>query len=88
MNVAFFIKLTRLLLAVSVSVWMAGGGIRGGQIVGRTSRDGMTIEDRPVSVPDFLATVCRALGIDRERARCSPLAGRVWAGVLPLCSRR
>lgn len=29
MNVAFFIKLTRLLLAVSVSVWMAGGCLFG-----------------------------------------------------------
>ena len=32
--------------------------------VGRTSRDGMRVEQRPVTVPDFLATICRALGID------------------------
>jgi uncharacterized protein (DUF1501 family) len=43
---------------------LAGGGIRGGQVVGRTSADGSTVEDRPVVVPDFLATVCQALGID------------------------
>jgi hypothetical protein len=41
-----------------------GGGIRGGQVLGKTSDDGMTVEDRPVAVPDFLATVCGALGID------------------------
>ncbi|MFM8893532.1 MAG: DUF1501 domain-containing protein, partial [Planctomycetia bacterium] len=41
-----------------------GGGIRGGQVVGRTSDDGTTVEERPISVPDFLATVCLALGID------------------------
>jgi uncharacterized protein (DUF1501 family) len=43
---------------------LAGGGIRGGQVIGRTSADGTTIEDRPVSIPDFLATVCKGLGID------------------------
>jgi hypothetical protein len=43
---------------------LAGGGIRGGQVIGRTSADGMTVDDRPVSVPDLLATVCNALGVD------------------------
>jgi hypothetical protein len=43
---------------------LGGGGIKGGQVVGRTSKDGTTVEDRPVPVPDFMATVCRALGVD------------------------
>ena len=47
---------------------LAGGGIKGGQAIGKTSADGMTVEDRPVSVPDFLATVCLALGIDPTQA--------------------
>ncbi len=46
------------------STVLAGGGIRGGQVVGKTSRDGMRVEDRPVSVPDLLATVCSAIGVD------------------------
>src|SRR5207244_3711094 len=46
------------------STVLAGGGIKGGQALGRTSPDGMTIEDRKVTVQDFLATVCRALGVD------------------------
>ena len=46
------------------SAVLAGGGIAGGQVVGRTSEDGMTVEDRPVSTPDLLATICRALEID------------------------
>jgi uncharacterized protein (DUF1501 family) len=49
------------------STVLAGGGIRGGQVYGRTSADGMTIDPsagRAVNVPDFLATVCRALGLD------------------------
>ena len=46
------------------STVLAGGGIAGGQVVGRTSDDGMSVEDRPVSVPDLLATVVAALGLD------------------------
>ncbi|HEY2761182.1 MAG TPA: DUF1501 domain-containing protein [Pirellulales bacterium] len=43
---------------------LAGGGIRGGQVIGKTSDDGMSVQDRPVTIPDFLATICHALGID------------------------
>jgi uncharacterized protein (DUF1501 family) len=46
------------------STVLGGGGIRGGRVVGRTSADGARVEERPVSVPDFLATICLALGID------------------------
>jgi hypothetical protein len=50
--------------ATSWSTVLAGGGIGGGRVVGRTSADGMKVEERPVSVPDLLATVGLALGID------------------------
>jgi hypothetical protein len=50
---------------------LAGGGIRGGQVVGRTSADGMTVDDRPVSVPDLLATVCTAIGVDPMKQNMS-----------------
>ena len=43
---------------------LAGGGIKGGQVIGNTGADGMEVKDRPVSVPDLLATVCKGLGID------------------------
>jgi hypothetical protein len=46
------------------STVLAGGGIKGGRVVGRTSPDGSKVEERSVSVADFLATVCLALGID------------------------
>jgi hypothetical protein len=46
------------------STVLAGGGIHGGQAYGRTSADGTTVEDKPVTIPDLLATVCTALGID------------------------
>jgi hypothetical protein len=51
----------------SWSTVLAGGGIKGGQAVGKTSRDGMEITERPVAVPDFLATVCKVLGINHEK---------------------
>jgi len=51
---------------------LAGGGIRGGQVFGRTSADGTTVEEpRSVSVPDMMATVCRALGIDPTNTNMS-----------------
>jgi hypothetical protein len=46
------------------SAVLAGGPVKGGQVVGKTSKDGTAVEERPVSVPDLLATVCKALGID------------------------
>jgi uncharacterized protein (DUF1501 family) len=51
---------------------LAGGGIRGGTVYGRTSADGTTVEDpRPVSVPDLLATVFQALGVDHTNQNMS-----------------
>jgi hypothetical protein len=43
---------------------LAGGGIRGGQVIGDTGKDGIQVKERPVTVPDFLATVCKAVGVD------------------------
>jgi hypothetical protein len=55
----------------SWSTVLAGGGIRGGQVIGRTSADGMTVEDRPVTIPDLLGTVCLSLGIDPMKSNIS-----------------
>jgi hypothetical protein len=51
---------------------MIGGGIKGGQVIGRTDRTGSTVEDRPISVTDFLATVSTILGIDYKRKNHPP----------------
>jgi hypothetical protein len=48
------------------SAALAGGGIKIGQVVGKTTPDGSAVAERPVSVPSFLATVVQALGIDPE----------------------
>ncbi len=49
------------------TVWLAGGGVRGGQIVGETDSLGYTVTDRPVKPQDLHATILHALGIDAER---------------------
>jgi hypothetical protein len=49
------------------STVLAGGGIKGGQAFGKTSPDGTKVETRPISVGDFLATICLALGIDPRK---------------------
>jgi hypothetical protein len=50
---------------------LAGGGIKGSQAHGATSKDGMTVADSPVRVRDFLATVCKALGVDPTKPNMS-----------------
>jgi uncharacterized protein (DUF1501 family) len=50
---------------------LAGAGIQGGSIVGKTSDDGMEVTDRPVTAPDLLATMCRAVGVDPETENLS-----------------
>ena len=54
------------------SIVLAGGGIRGGQVVGRTDPTASTVAERPISVVDFMATICRILGIDDSRSNLSP----------------
>jgi hypothetical protein len=51
---------------------LAGGGIRGGQAIGRTARDAAEVIERPISVTDFLASVCTILGIDYTRPNRAP----------------
>jgi hypothetical protein len=49
------------------SIWMAGGGIRGGVTYGQTDEFGYNVVDNPVHVHDFHATMLHLLGIDHER---------------------
>jgi RNA polymerase sigma factor (sigma-70 family) len=54
------------------SVVLAGGKIKGGQAIGKTSADGVTIEKRPVTPAELLATVYQALGIDPAKTNRTP----------------
>ncbi len=49
------------------SVWMAGGGVRGGTIHGATDDFGFKAIDRVTSVHDLHATILHLLGFDHER---------------------
>ena len=48
----------------SMSIFLSGGGMRMGQVVGSTNHKGEEPRDRPVTPGDFLATLYRHLGID------------------------
>ncbi|MCG8598699.1 MAG: DUF1501 domain-containing protein [Verrucomicrobiales bacterium] len=49
------------------SIWMAGGGVRGGYTHGRTDEYGYNVVDGGVHIHDFHATLLHLLGIDHER---------------------
>jgi hypothetical protein len=49
------------------SIWMAGGGVRGGSVYGETCEFGYNVAKDPVHVNDFHATLLHLLGIDHER---------------------
>lgn len=50
------------------STVLVGGGIQGGQVIGRTDKTGATVEDRPISAVDFMATICGILGVDASQS--------------------
>ena len=54
------------------SVVFAGGGVRGGQVLGATDADGIEIRDRPVTVPDLFRTIAKLLGVDPDVVRVAP----------------
>ncbi len=49
------------------SLWMSGGGIKGGQTYGETDDMSYNITKNPVHIRDLHATILHALGIDHER---------------------
>jgi Protein of unknown function (DUF1501) len=58
------------------STVLMGGGIPGGQVIGRTDDAGATVLERPVSVADFMATICRILEIDATKTYEQAPTGR------------
>jgi hypothetical protein len=49
------------------TIWMAGGGIRGGQVYGETDEMSYNIVANPVHIRDLHATILKLLGFDHER---------------------
>ena len=54
-------------LPTTYCMWMAGGGVKGGQIIGQTDELGYTPVERPVSPADLHATLLHALGLDQHK---------------------
>lgn len=54
------------------STVMFGGGIKGGQVIGKTDAEGALVTERPVSTLDFMATICKVLGINYNKNNNTP----------------
>lgn len=73
------------------SVWLAGGGVKRGQIYGATDDFGFNVVENPVHVHDLQATILHLLGIHHEQLtyrhagrdfRLTDVAGKLVQGVL------
>ena len=73
------------------TMWMAGGGVRGGAAIGQTDELGLHAIDKRISVNDFHATLLHLLGLDHEKLiyphggrdeRLTDVSGRVVEEVL------
>lgn len=51
----------------SFNVLLAGGGIKGGQVIGATDKDGKGVKDDPISVPDLFCSIYKSLQIDPRK---------------------
>ena len=49
------------------TMWMAGGGIKGGQVVGQTDELGLNVVEDGVHIHDLHATILHCLGLDHKR---------------------
>jgi hypothetical protein len=49
------------------SMWMAGGGVKGGQVVGATDAIGLHAIERPYHFRDIHATILHQLGLDQHQ---------------------
>ena len=72
------------------TMWIAGGGVKGGQAIGATDEMGLNAIDTRISVNDFHATLLHLLGMDHEKLiyphlgkdeRLTDVAGRVVQSV-------
>ena len=73
------------------TIWLAGGGIRGGYTHGASDEFGFSVAEDPVNAHDLQATILHLLGIDHEqltfrfqgrRFRLTDVAGEVIQPIL------
>ena len=83
----------------SWSVVVGGGGMKGGQVIGATDKDGVDVVDHPVGVMDLVATMTKAMGMnvassvhdsarptDQDRRRRQADQGAGWLAPRETCS--
>ncbi len=72
-------------------MWLAGGGVKGGQAIGATDEFGLRTTESRISVNDFHATLLHLLGLDHEKLtylhnsrdeRLTDVAGKVVQAAL------
>jgi hypothetical protein len=51
---------------------MIGGGIKAGQVIGATDKEGAAVTDKQVSALDFMASVCQVLGVNASKQNNAP----------------
>ncbi|MCA8996862.1 MAG: DUF1501 domain-containing protein [Planctomycetaceae bacterium] len=51
----------------SFSMWLAGGGVQGGQVIGETDEIGWGVAKDPVHIHDLHATLLHLFGLDHKR---------------------
>ena len=73
------------------SIWLAGGGIKGGTVYGQTDEYGYRVVENPVTIHDLHATMLHLLGLNHEKLtfhfsgrdiRLTDVAGRVVKEIL------
>ncbi len=52
---------------------LAGGGVKGGQVIGASTKDGSAVDHDPVEVPDLFCSICHSLGVNPTKENMSPL---------------
>ncbi|QDT92736.1 DUF1501 domain-containing protein [Gimesia algae] len=55
------------------SAALAGGGVKGGQVIGASTKDGSAVQDRPVAVTDLFCSICQSLQVEPRKENMSPL---------------
>ena len=72
-------------------MWFSGGGVRGGQTIGKTDELGFSAIEDPVHTHDIHATILHLLGLDHTRLtfrfqgrefRLTDIAGKVISKLL------
>ena len=51
---------------------VGGGGMKNGQVVGATDKDGVDITDHPIGVMDLIATLTKTMGINLATQYTTP----------------